>query len=97
MGLFRTEFLFFERPNTPSVDEQREAYARVFAAFIDRKVEVRTLDAGADKPLAFVTTPDEPNPALGVRGLRTSRRHPELLEEQLRAIAAAAQDSGADM
>ena len=97
VGLFRTEFLFLERPDAPSVDEQREAYARVFAAFIDRKVVVRTLDAGTDKPLAFVTTPDEPNPALGVRGLRTSRRHPELLEEQLRAIAAAAQDSGADV
>jgi len=97
VGLFRTEFLFLERPDAPSVDEQREAYARVFAAFIDRKVVVRTLDAGADKPLAFVSTPDEPNPALGVRGLRTSRRHPELLEEQLRAIAAAAQDSDADV
>ena len=97
VGLFRTEFLFLERPDAPSVDEQREVYARVFAAFIDRKVVVRTLDAGADKPLAFVTTPDEPNPALGVRGLRTARRHPGLLEEQLRAIASAAQGSGAEV
>ena len=97
VGLFRTEFLFLERPDAPSVDEQREAYARVFAAFTGRKVVVRTLDAGADKPLAFVTTPDEPNPALGVRGLRTARRHPELLDEQLQAIGAAAQGSGADV
>jgi phosphotransferase system enzyme I (PtsI) len=97
VGLFRTEFLFLERPDAPSVDEQRAAYARVFAAFIGRKVVVRTLDAGADKPLAFVTTPDEPNPALGVRGLRTSRRHPELLDGQLQAIAAAAQGSGAEV
>jgi phosphotransferase system enzyme I (PtsI) len=58
---------------------------------------VRTLDAGADKPLEFVTVPDEPNPALGVRGLRTSRRHPELLEDQLEAVATAAANSQAQV
>ncbi|HEX4909069.1 MAG TPA: putative PEP-binding protein, partial [Actinomycetes bacterium] len=51
----------------------------------------------ADKPLEFVTVPDEPNPALGVRGLRTSRRHPELLEEQLTAVAQAASGSEAQV
>jgi phosphotransferase system enzyme I (PtsI) len=93
--LFRTEFLFLDRPDEPSVEEQQASYTKVFEAFAGRKVVVRTLDAGADKPLAFVTVPDEPNPALGVRGLRTATRMPELLERQLRALAAAARKTGA--
>ena len=97
VGLFRTEFLFLDRPEAPTRDEQQTVYRRVFDAFTGRKVVVRTLDAGADKPLGFVTTPDEPNPALGVRGLRTARRHPDLLETQLGAVAAAAKDSGTDV
>jgi len=97
VGLFRTEFLFLDRPDAPGRDEQQKVYRRVFDAFTGRKVVVRTLDAGADKPLGFVTTPDEPNPALGVRGLRTARRHPDLLDTQLSAIAAAAEGSGADV
>ena len=97
VGLFRTEFLFLDRPNAPTRQEQQEVYQRVFDAFGGRKVVVRTLDAGADKPLEFVTVPDEPNPALGVRGLRTSRRHPELLEDQLEAVAAAATSSQAQV
>ncbi|OHV19771.1 phosphoenolpyruvate--protein phosphotransferase [Parafrankia soli] len=95
VGLLRTEFLFLDRPDEPGLAEQREAYLRVFAAFGGRKVVVRTLDAGADKPLRFVTAPDEPNPALGVRGLRTARRAPGLLDRQLAAIAAAAEGSEA--
>jgi phosphotransferase system enzyme I (PtsI) len=97
VGLFRTEFLFLDRPNAPTQEEQKAVYQRVFDAFADRKVVVRTLDAGADKPLEFVTVPDEPNPALGVRGLRTSRRHPELMAQQLAAIAAAAEASKAQV
>ncbi|MEA2587461.1 MAG: phosphoenolpyruvate-protein phosphotransferase system enzyme, partial [Actinomycetota bacterium] len=97
VGLYRTEFLFLERHDAPTVEEQRVAYSEVFHAFAGRKVVVRTLDAGADKPLRFVTQPDEPNPALGVRGLRTSRLFPDLLDGQLRAIARAASGSGADV
>ncbi len=97
VGLFRTEFLFLDRSDAPTVEEQRVAYAQVFDAFTGRKVVVRTLDAGADKPLGFVTLPDEPNPALGVRGLRTSRLFPDLLDQQLRAIALAAGPSGTDV
>jgi len=59
-----------------------------------RKVVIRTLDAGSDKPLAFATLPDEANPALGVRGLRVSRRDPGLLERQLDAVALAAERTG---
>ena len=90
IGLFRTEFCFLDRDTAPSVNEQVAAYRPVFAAFPGRKVVVRTLDAGADKPLAFVTDAAEANPALGIRGLRTSWRHPQLLDDQLRAIALAA-------
>jgi phosphoenolpyruvate-protein phosphotransferase (PTS system enzyme I) len=97
VGLFRTEFLFLDRPDAPTIEEQQDVYGRVFEAFAGRKVVVRTLDAGADKPLGFVTLADEPNPALGVRGLRTARLFPDLLDRQLRAIAQAAASSNADV
>jgi phosphoenolpyruvate-protein phosphotransferase (PTS system enzyme I) len=97
VGLFRTEFLFLDRPEAPSQAEQQASYGKVFEAFAGRKVVVRTLDAGADKPLQFVTVPDEPNPALGIRGLRTARRLPQLLDEQLAAIAAAAANTAAEV
>ncbi|UYM25867.1 hypothetical protein NQP46_31665 [Streptomyces albus] len=96
VGLFRTEFLYLDRASAPGAEEQREAYRQVFEAFAGRRVVVRTLDAGADKPLPFATTADEPNPALGVRGLRTSVRHPGLLDTQLAAVAEAARSTGAD-
>ena len=97
VGLFRTEFCFLDRAEAPSVDAQVAAYERVFAAFGGRRVVVRTLDAGADKPLPFVTADDEPNPALGVRGLRTSERSPQVLQDQLTAIARAAAGSDAEV
>lgn len=91
VGLFRTEFLFLDdsrRP--PSEGEQVEAYRSVLEAFPGRRVVVRVLDAGADKPLSFLTPGDEPNPALGVRGLRSLLEHPEVLRAQLAALATAA-------
>ncbi|MEU3405423.1 putative PEP-binding protein [Streptomyces sp. NPDC006670] len=97
VGLFRTEFLFLDRTRAPDLAEQAAAYRQVFTAFAERRVVVRTLDAGADKPLPFATRSDEENPALGVRGLRTAARDPQLLETQLAAIAAAAEDSAAEV
>ncbi|MFS0893063.1 phosphoenolpyruvate--protein phosphotransferase [Microbacterium sp. 179-I 3D3 NHS] len=90
VGLFRTEFCFLDRATPPVVDEQVAAYRGVLAAFPDRRVVVRTLDAGSDKPLPFANDDDEENPALGVRGLRVARRSPQLLDDQLRALALAA-------
>jgi len=90
VGLFRTEFLFLDSAAEPTVETQRTAYAEVFAAFPGRKVVVRTLDAGADKPLPFLDQGEEPNPALGVRGLRIGLARPGVLDRQLEAIAAAA-------
>ncbi len=97
IGLFRTEFEFLDRDEAPGIDEQVNAYRQVFAAFAGRKVVIRTLDAGADKPMPFLTSDDEANPALGVRGLRTAAAHPEVLEDQLTAIARAAQAETADV
>ncbi|SNR36802.1 phosphoenolpyruvate--protein phosphotransferase [Blastococcus mobilis] len=94
VGLFRTELAFLGRAQEPSVEEQAVGYAEVLAAFPGRKVVIRTLDAGSDKPLAFATAPDEANPALGVRGLRVARRDPGLLERQLDAVAEAASRTG---
>jgi phosphotransferase system enzyme I (PtsI) len=97
VGLFRTEFLFLSRQSAPSVEEQHRAYAEVFRAHPGQTIVVRTLDAGADKPLPFLTLADEPNPALGVRGFRTARRQPDILDGQLAAIAAAAAQESADV
>ena len=90
VGLFRTELSFLGHASEPSVEEQAAGYAEVFEAFEGRKVVLRTLDAGSDKPLAFATLPDEANPALGVRGLRIARRDPGMLDRQLDAVAEAA-------
>src|SRR5688572_1118285 len=90
VGLCRTELAFLGRAQEPSVEEQAAGYAEVFEAFAGRKVVLRTLDAGSDKPLAFATPPDEANPALGVRGLRIARRDPGMLDRQLDAVAEAA-------
>ena len=94
VGLFRTEFLFLDRGTPPTLDEQVAAYRGVLEAFPHDDVVIRTLDAGADKPLAFVGPQHEDNPALGVRGLRTSWRWPQVLADQLDAIAAAAAATG---
>lgn len=94
VGLFRTEVLFLESAVAPTQEAQAAVYTRVLRSFGDRKVVVRTLDAGADKPLAFATQPDEENPALGVRGYRLVRTHPELLDTQLEALAHAQTATG---
>ena len=97
VGLFRTEFCFLDRTEAPSVDEQVAAYRGVLSAFPGRKVVVRTLDAGSDKPLPFANSDSEDNPALGVRGLRIARRRPQLLDDQLVALARAASAETAEV
>ncbi len=97
VGLFRTEFVFLSASTAPTVAEQTEVYRQVFEPFAGRRVVVRTLDAGADKPLAFADLGPEENPALGRRGLRLSAERPELLDSQLEALAVAAKATGADV
>ncbi len=96
VGLFRSELAFLGRDAEPSVEEQADIYGQVFAAYGDRRVVIRTLDAGSDKPMKFATLPDEPNPALGVRGLRLARGNPGLMTRQLDAIARAAEATGTE-
>ena len=97
VGLFRTEFLFIGNEEPPTVEEQTKAYAELLAQFPGKKVVIRLLDAGADKPLPFLTPEDETNPALGLRGLRTLAQHKAVLEGQLKALAAADAQTDADL
>ncbi len=97
IGLFRTELLFLDRDDEPSVDEQVELYTAVFDAMAGRRVVLRTLDAGSDKPVPFINAIHEDNPALGVRGWRLTRSANEVLNRQLDAVALAAQKSSADV
>ena len=90
VGLFRTEFLFMEREELPSEDEQYEAYREVAEAFGERPVIVRTLDVGGDKNLPGVEEHEEENPFLGWRGIRMSLDVPKLFKPQLKAILRAA-------
>jgi phosphocarrier protein FPr len=92
VGLFRTEFLFMGRPAMPDEDEQEAAYRAAAAALEGRPMIVRTLDAGADKPIPYLRLTPEANPFLGVRGLRLGLERPELLRTQLRAILRVAAD-----
>jgi len=97
VGLLRTEFLFLDAHTPPTAAEQEKAYREVLAAFPGRKVVARVLDAGTDKPLAFLGAGHEPNPALGIRGIRALRAHPEVLDTQLAALAAAGAASDAEL
>lgn len=97
IGLFRTELLFLDRQSEPSVDEQAAMYQRVFDAMAGHRVILRTLDAGSDKPVAFLNTVPEENPALGVRGWRLTRIADEVLSRQLEAVGKAAAKSTADV
>lgn len=97
VGLFRTEFLFLSATQAPTVDEQTKAYTELLEAFPGQKVVVRALDAGADKPLAFLNDAHEDNPALGLRGLRALRASEDILREQLTALANADKATKADL
>jgi multiphosphoryl transfer protein len=85
-GLLRTEFLFLGRDSPPDEAEQTAAYQKIANALGARPLTIRTLDAGGDKPIAYLPQPPEENPALGLRGVRTSLANPALLRTQLRAI-----------
>ena len=92
IGLFRTEFLFMDRAALPDEDEQEAAYRAAGEALDGRPLLVRTLDAGADKPVAALGQAREENPFLGVRGIRLGLARPELLLAQLRALLRVAVD-----
>jgi phosphocarrier protein FPr/phosphocarrier protein len=85
-GLLRTEFLFLDRIAPPDEVEQLQQYQEIAGALAGRPLVIRTLDIGGDKPIAYLPLPVEENPALGLRGVRTSLWQPDLLRAQLRAI-----------
>lgn len=85
VGLLRTEFLYMERTQFPSEEEQYRLYRRVLEKMDGRPVTLRTLDIGNDKQLPYFKTPRETNPALGWRGLRVTSEWQDLLRVQLRA------------
>jgi len=97
VGLFRTEFLFLDATEAPSVAAQYGHYSKLLRGFAGKKVVVRVLDAGADKPLSFLTEAHEENPALGLRGLRVLRVKEQILRDQLTALARAGAESDADL
>ncbi len=107
IGLLRTELLFATASTLPGEDEQRARYSQVFAAFKGDAarpagpIVVRTLDAGADKPMpalnAVIGEASEANPALGLRGIRIHLKYHFLLEQQLRALLLAAADTGIEL
>lgn len=86
VGLFRTEFLFLDRPTAPDEDEQYAAYRAVCEVLGDRPVIIRTLDVGGDKPLPYIDMGAEANPFLGWRALRLCLARPDFFSQQLRAI-----------
>ena len=92
-GLVRTEFLFLGRQDAPDVEEQIAVYRKIAESLEGRRITLRTLDVGGDKPLEFLQTPAEINPYLGVRGIRLSLAHPELLADQLLAMVRVAHDT----
>ena len=90
VGLYRTEFLFLQRNELPDEDEQFRTYRDVVLGMTGRTVTIRTLDVGADKAdRTGLALTDEPNPALGVRGVRLSLARTDVFDTQLRAIVRA--------
>ncbi len=85
-GLLRTEFLFLDRDDAPTVEEQADLYGAIAARLEGRPLIVRLLDIGGDKPAPYLPIAAEENPALGLRGIRVGLAMPQVLDDQLRAI-----------
>ncbi|WP_321934352.1 phosphoenolpyruvate--protein phosphotransferase [Paraburkholderia sp. J8-2] len=88
VGLLRTELLFIHRQAAPTVEEHLQSYQAITDALAGRTAIIRTLDVGADKEVDYLTLPPEPNPALGLRGIRLAQVRPDLLDDQLRGLLA---------
>jgi phosphotransferase system enzyme I (PtsI) len=86
IGLFRTEFLYFDRGSPPTEDEVFDMIRESISIMQGKTMIVRTLDIGGDKRPSYVEFPNEKNPMLGLRGIRHSLKHPTLLETELAAI-----------
>ncbi|WP_328305691.1 phosphoenolpyruvate--protein phosphotransferase [Actinomycetospora sp. NBC_00405] len=96
-GLVRTEFGFLDRREAPTVDEQEASYRAIAEAMDGRRITLRTLDVGGDKPLDYLPVAPEANPFLGVRGIRLALARPRILADQLTAIVRVAHDHPVDV
>lgn len=90
VGLYRTEYLFLDRTEMPGIEEQQKEYEKIFDLLDGKDLTVRTLDIGGDKRAPYLDLPEEENPFLGVRGIRFTLQHEELLETQMEALLYAA-------
>jgi phosphotransferase system enzyme I (PtsP) len=97
VGLYRTEFPFLVRADFPSEEEQFVVYQSLFKKAAGQQVTLRTLDIGGDKVLAYYDNPKEANPVLGMRSIRFALAHPDILEQQIRAVLRAAADRGIEL
>lgn len=86
IGLFRSEFLYLERNDFPTEEEQFQAYKQVVQTMAGKKVIIRTLDIGADKQVDYFNLEKEENPAMGYRAIRICLRQPDIFKTQLRAL-----------
>ncbi|MCK4258471.1 MAG: phosphoenolpyruvate--protein phosphotransferase [Halanaerobiales bacterium] len=86
VGLFRTEFLYMDRTESPSEDEQYKTYKAVLEAFGDKPVVIRTLDIGGDKEVPYLNMPKEMNPFMGWRAVRFCLDRKDIFKAQLRAL-----------
>lgn len=86
VGLYRTEYLFFDRDKMPGMLEQQKEYEKIFDLLDGKELVIRTLDAGGDKRVPYLESNKEENPFLGVRGIRLTLKNPEVMETQMEAI-----------
>jgi phosphotransferase system enzyme I (PtsI) len=86
IGLFRSEFIYFDRDKAPDEEEQYAIYKAVLEGVEGKPVIIRTLDAGGDKDIAYLNLPQEMNPFLGYRAIRVCLERKDLFKTQLRAI-----------
>ena len=94
VGLYRTEFPFMARAEMPSEEEQFWVYRRFFDSMPGAEMTIRTLDVGGDKLLPYMEARGEANPELGLRSIRFTLKHPDLFQQQIRAILRAAENAG---
>ena len=97
VGLFRTELLYLSASSQPSIEQQAKSYSEILSACPQGSITVRTIDAGSDKPVPFLNMPHEENPALGVRGFRLIVEHRDFIEDQLKSLELARQESGREV
>lgn len=90
IGLFRSEFIYLEKDNYPTEEEQFQIYKTVAQNMAGKKVIIRTLDIGADKQIDYFDMAHEENPAMGYRAIRICLDRPEVFKTQLRALFRAA-------